>query len=79
MVYTYTGKVVDVAWLCQSDDRMDEDVSLSRTGCTDGQFSVRSMHGITGLESYDAGPAKFLEMYAQFGWRIAQGDVVVVI
>lgn len=57
---------------------MNKDIRLSCTGSTDSQFSMGSMHGITSLESYDTRPAEFLEMHAQFGGRVAQGDVVVV-
>lgn len=49
--------MVDVAGLCEADDRVDEDVYLAGAGGADGQLSVGSVHGVAGLEGDNAGPA----------------------
>ena len=79
MVHTYAGEMVDIAWFCETDDRMDENVCLASTGSTDGQFSVSSVHRITSLEGDDSGPTQFLKMDSQFGWGVTQGDVIVML
>ena len=57
--------MVDIAWLRKTHDRVDENVRLAGACCPDGQFAVRSVHRISGLESNNTGPAKFLKMNAQ--------------
>lgn len=79
LVDTHPGEVVNVAWFGQADNRVDEDISLAGSGSADGQFSMGSVHGIAGLKGNDARPAEFLEVDSEFGWSIAQSDVVVVI
>ena len=79
LVDTHPGEVVDVAWFGQADNRVDEDISLARPGSADGQFSMGSVHGIASLKGNDARPAEFLEVDSEFGWSIAQSDVVVVV
>ncbi len=79
MVDADASEVVDVAWFCEADDRMDEDVCLAGAGGADGEFPVSSVHGVAGLEGDDAGPAEFFEMDAKFGRGVAEGDVVVVV
>ncbi len=64
MVDANAGEVVDVAWFCEADDGMDEDVCLARAGGADGEFPVGAVHGVAGLKGDDAGPAEFFEMDA---------------
>ena len=79
MVDTHPGEVIDVAWFGQTNNRVDEDVSLTSSGSADGQFSMGSVHRVASLKGNDARPAKFFEVDSEFSWSIAQGDVVVVV
>jgi hypothetical protein len=40
---------------------------------------VSTVHGVTGLESDDAGPAQLVEVDAQLSGGVAQTDIVVVV
>jgi hypothetical protein len=62
--------MVDVSWLGETNDRMDENVSLTGTSSTNSEFSVSAMHRISGLESNNSGPAKLVEVKSQFCWGI---------
>jgi hypothetical protein len=57
---------------------VDEDVGLAGTGSADGQLTVSTVHGVSGLEGDDLGPAKLVEVKAEFGWGVAEANVVVV-
>lgn len=41
--------MVNVSGLGESDDRVNEDVGLSVSGSSDGELSVGSVHGVSGL------------------------------
>jgi hypothetical protein len=60
-----TGEVVNVTGLGETDDGVDQDVSLARAGRADGKLTVSTVHGVTGLESDDTGPAQLVEVDAQ--------------
>jgi hypothetical protein len=58
--------VINISGLGESDDRVNEQVSLALTGSTDSQLTMGTMHGVTGLESNNAGPLKLLEVSTKF-------------
>jgi hypothetical protein len=79
LVRSNTGVVVDISGLGQTDNRVDQDVGLSLSGRSDGQFSVGSVHGVSGLESDDLSPCHLLEEASQLGRGVSQIDVVKVL
>lgn len=79
LVDTDTGEVVNVTGLGQADDGVDEDVGLAGAGSADRQLTVSAVHGVPGLESDDLGPAKLVKVQTQFGGRVAETDIVVVL
>ena len=78
LVDTDTGEVVNVTGLGETDDGVDEHVGLSGAGSNDGQLTVSAVHGVTGLESDNLGPAELLEVSADLSRSVAESDVVVV-
>lgn len=62
LVHTDTREVVNVSRLGKAHDWVDEDVGLTGTGSTDGELTVSAVHGVTGLECDDLGPAKLVEV-----------------
>jgi hypothetical protein len=64
LVDTHTGEVVDITRLGQTHNGVDEHVSVVGAGSADGQLSVSTMHGVSGLESDDSGPAELVEVEA---------------
>ena len=79
LVDAHAGEVVNVAGLGQADDGVDEHVGLAGAGGAHRQLAVGAVHGVAGLEGDDLGPAELLEVGAQLGGGVAQGDVVVVV
>ena len=65
-----TGEVINVTRLGQADDGVDENVGMVRTGSADGQLSVGAVHGVTGLEGDDSGPAELVEVGADLRGRV---------
>jgi hypothetical protein len=78
LVDTDTGEVVNVTGLGETDDGVDKHVGLSGAGSNDGQLTVSAVHGVTGLESDNLGPAELLEVGADLSRSVAESDVVVV-
>jgi hypothetical protein len=66
LVDTDTGEVIDVSRFREPDDWVDKDICLTGTSCADSQLSVSSVHGVSGLESDDLGPAEFVEVKTEF-------------
>ena len=62
LVNTDTGEVIDVSWLCETNDWVDENVGLAGTGSSNGQFSVGSVHWVSGLESDNLRPAELVKV-----------------
>jgi hypothetical protein len=79
LVDTDTGEVVNVTGLGQANDGVDEDVGLAGAGSADRQLTVSAVHGVPGLESDDLGPAKLVKVQTQFGGRVPETDIVVVL
>ena len=61
--------MVDITGFSETNDGMDKDVSLTGSCRSDGEFSMGTMHWITGLEGDDTGPMEFLEMCSEFSGR----------
>lgn len=79
LVRSDTSVVIDISGLGQTDDGVNQDVRLSLSGGSDGQFSVSSVHGVSGLESDNLSPCHLLEETSQFGRGVSQIDVVKVL
>ena len=62
LVSPNSGVVVDISRLGQSDNRVNEDVGSSLSSSSDGEFSVGSVHWVSGLESDNSPPRKFVEV-----------------
>ncbi|KFY70136.1 hypothetical protein V498_10389 [Pseudogymnoascus sp. VKM F-4517 (FW-2822)] len=57
LVHAHAREVVDVAGLGEANDGVDEHVGLAGARSADGQLAMGAVHGVTGLEGDDAGPA----------------------
>ena len=71
--------MIDIARLRQSHNGMNQHIRLPCARRADCQFAMGTVHGVAGLEGDDARPTELLEVHAQLGGRVAQGDVVVVV
>jgi len=67
LVHTHAGEVVDVAGLGETHDGVDEDVGLVGPGGANGQLPVSAVHGVSGLEGDDLGPAKLVKVKPKLG------------
>lgn len=79
LVGTDTGEVVNVTGLGKTNNGVDQDVGLVGAGSTDSQLTVSSVHGVSGLESDNSGPAELVEVDTELCGSVAQGDIVVVV
>jgi len=73
LVSSDTGVVVDVSRLGETDDGVDKDVGTTLTSGSDGEFSVGSVHRVSGLESDDLAPSELVEVVSELGggvWRL---------
>lgn len=70
LVHSHTSEVVDVTRLGKTNDRVDENIGVVGTSGANRQLTVRSVHGVTGLESNDASPAQFVEVQTDFSGSI---------
>lgn len=73
-----TGEVVNVTGLGQTDDGVDQDIGLAGASRADSQFTVSTVHGVTGLESDDTGPAQLVEVDTQFRGGVYPVSIVVL-
>ena len=78
LVAAHAGEVVDVARLGQAHDRVDQQVGLRFAGGAEGQFLVRAVQRVAGLEGDDLAPAQLAEIGAQFVGRVAAGAEIVM-
>jgi hypothetical protein len=62
LICSYSGVVVDISWLCQAHDRVNQDICAALSSSSDGKFSMGSVHGISSLESYDFAPSEFMKV-----------------
>ena len=65
LVHAHTSIVVNVTGFGEANDGMNENICLVLACSTDGQLSVRTMHGIARLERDDLPPCKFFEVCAE--------------
>lgn len=65
-----TGEVVNVTGLGETDNGVDQDIGLAGTSSANGQLTVSTVHGVTGLESDNAGPAQLVEVNTEFGGSV---------
>lgn len=56
LVYTYTGEMVDIPRLGESNNRMYKNVGLSQSRCSYGELAMSPVHGIAGLEGHNSVP-----------------------
>ncbi len=61
LVAAHAGEVVDIARLGHADDRVDQQVGLGLFRGAEGQFLVRAVQRVAGLEGDDAAPAQLAE------------------
>jgi hypothetical protein len=72
--------VVNVTGLGETNNGVDEDVGLARAGSADSQFTVSAVHGVSGLESDNSGPAKLVEVQTDLCGRVClSGQLAVVL
>ena len=64
-----TGEVVDVTGLSHTHDGVDEDIGLLRASGADGQLTVGTVHGVSGLEGHDLLPAQLVKVGSHLGRR----------
>ena len=72
LVDTNSGEMIDISRLRKADNRMDEDIGLAGTSSTNSQFSVGSVHRVSGLEGNNFRPAKLVKVKSQLSrsiWR----------
>jgi len=70
LVDAHACEVVDVTGLGEADNRVNQHVGLAGAGRAHGELAVSTMHGVPGLEGDDFGPAKLVEMEAEFSGSI---------
>lgn len=73
LVHAHAREVVDVSGLGEADDGVDEHVGLAGARGADGQLAMGAVHGVTGLERDDAGPAQLVEVESQLGGGVWGG------
>lgn len=78
LVDTDTGEVVNVSGLGKTNNGVDENVGLTVTGGANSQLTMSAVHGVTGLESDNSGPAKLVEVETQLSGGVSESNVVVV-
>ena len=78
LVDTDTGEVVNVTRFGETNDGVDKDIGLARTSSADSQLTVSAVHGVSGLESDNSGPAKLVKVQTNLCRRVSESDVVVV-
>ncbi len=78
LIAAHAGKVVDVAGFGQTDNRVDQQVGLRFTRGAKGQFLMRPVQWVAGLERHNLAPAQLAEIGAQFVWGVATGAEIVM-
>jgi hypothetical protein len=66
LVNTDTGEMVDVTRFRQTNNWVDKNIRLASTSGADSQLPMGSMHGVSGLEGNDLGPAELVKVKAKF-------------
>ena len=78
LVHADTGVVVNITGLGHTDDGVDEDVGLTLTGSSNGELTMSTVHGVTGLESDHLAPSDLGKVLTKLGGGVTESDVVVV-
>ena len=79
LVDTHTSEVVNVTWLGQTHDWVDQDIGLAGASGADCELSMSAMHWVASLESDNAGPAQLVEVKTELSWRVSKTDIVVML
>jgi hypothetical protein len=58
--------MVNVTRFRQTNNWVDKNIRLASTSGADSQLPMGSMHGVSGLEGNDLGPAELVEVKAKF-------------
>ncbi len=58
LIATHARVVVHIAGLGHTDHRVDQKVRFDLLGGAEGEFDVRAVHRIAGLEGYDTAPSE---------------------
>ena len=78
LIAAHARVVVHVARLGHAHYGMDQQVGLDLLGGAEGEFHVRAVHGIAGLEGDHTPPAQAGKFGAQFGRSQTQSAKIVV-
>ncbi|KAH3680866.1 hypothetical protein WICPIJ_008079 [Wickerhamomyces pijperi] len=70
--------VVDVTWLGQSNNWVNQDVGVLVSCGSHSQFSVGSVHWVSCLEGNNSGPLTVNKLVSQLVWSLSDVCVVVV-
>jgi hypothetical protein len=62
-----SGVVVNISRLGKTDNWVNEDVRSPLSSGSDSEFSVGSVHGVSGLERDDSPPRELVEMCSELG------------
>mmetsp|Transcript_23936 Transcript_23936/g.37280 ORF Transcript_23936/g.37280 Transcript_23936/m.37280 type:complete len:569 (-) Transcript_23936:50-1756(-) len=74
-----SGEVIDISRLGHTDNRVDKHVGLGIASSTEGQLTVRAMHGVTGLEGNNTDITGLAESGSGLSRGHAEiGEVIVV-
>ena len=78
LVAAHAGKVVHIAGLGQADNGVDQQVRLRFTRGAEGQFLVRAVQGVAGLEGHNLAPAHLAKIGTQLVRRVATRLEIIV-
>ena len=59
LIAAHAGEMVHVAGFRHADNRVDQQVGLCFLGGAEGQFLMRAVQRVAGLERHNLGPAEF--------------------
>lgn len=77
-VASHSRKVIDITGFGHTNNRVDEDISLGVSSGKKGQFTMRSVHGVSGLETDQAQDILTLDFGTDFiGGQTVFREVVV--
>jgi hypothetical protein len=65
LVDANTSEVVNVTWLSETDDGVNQHVGLASASSADSELPVRSVHRVSCLESDYLGPAELVEVQTE--------------
>ena len=77
-VAAHAGKVINVAWLGQAHNWVDQQVGLGFFGGAERQFLMGAVQWVACLERNNFAPAHFAEIGAQLIWCVAASAEIIV-